>query len=125
MRRHTSYWGDGAAPRLALSVNRPGIIPRRNTQGLALDWPRYSNGTFAAEQGNAKAAHRGIWQGRFDQPWDCRAANADKVETVSERSTGFGLLRLSLRSWTPRKTWQSRPHFDSLRLVICTEALDA
>lgn len=61
-------------------------------QGLALDWPRYSNGTFAAEQGTAKAAHRGLWQGRFDQPWDWRAVNADKVETVSEQSTGFGLL---------------------------------
>jgi hypothetical protein len=45
-----------------------------------------------AEQGTAKAAHRGVWQGRFDQPWDWRAANADKVETVSEQSTGFGLL---------------------------------
>ncbi|QKC99980.1 thermonuclease family protein [Mesorhizobium sp. NZP2298] len=61
-------------------------------QGLALDWPRYSNGTFAAEQGTAKAAHRGLWQGRFDQPWDWRAVNADKVETVSEQSPGFGLL---------------------------------
>ncbi|TIT01688.1 MAG: hypothetical protein E5W72_00205 [Mesorhizobium sp.] len=38
------------------------------------------------------AAHRGVWQGRFDQPWDWRDANADKVETVSEQSTGFGLL---------------------------------
>ncbi|PAQ09817.1 succinoglycan biosynthesis protein exoi [Mesorhizobium temperatum] len=61
-------------------------------QGLALDWPRYSNGAFAAEQVSAKAAHRGVWQGRFDPPWDWRAANADKVETVSEQSTGFGLL---------------------------------
>nr|WP_245316105.1 thermonuclease family protein [Mesorhizobium wenxiniae] len=52
-------------------------------QGLALDWPRYSNGAFAAEQRTAKAAHRGVWQGRFDQPWDWRAANTDKVETVS------------------------------------------
>lgn len=61
-------------------------------QGLALDWPRYSNGAFAAEQVSAKAAHRGVWQGRFDQPWDWRATNADKVETVREPSTGVGLL---------------------------------
>ncbi|WP_287204057.1 thermonuclease family protein [Mesorhizobium sp.] len=61
-------------------------------QGLALDWPRYSNGAFAAEQVSAKAAHRGVWQGRFDQPWDWRDANADKVESVSEQSIGFGLL---------------------------------
>ncbi|WP_245268994.1 thermonuclease family protein [Mesorhizobium sp. WSM2561] len=61
-------------------------------QGLALVWPRYSNGAFAAEKGSAKAAHRGVWQGRFDQPWDWRAANAEKVEVVSEPSAGFGLL---------------------------------
>ncbi|RUU43264.1 thermonuclease family protein [Mesorhizobium sp. M6A.T.Ce.TU.002.03.1.1] len=61
-------------------------------QGLALDWPRYSNGAFAAEQVSAKAAHRGVWQGRFVQPWDWRATNADKVETVREPSTGVGLL---------------------------------
>ncbi|MEI9416544.1 thermonuclease family protein [Mesorhizobium sp. Cs1321R2N1] len=61
-------------------------------QGLALDWPRYSKGAFATEQASAKAAKRGLWQGHFDQPWDWRAANADKVETVSEQSTGFGLL---------------------------------
>jgi endonuclease YncB( thermonuclease family) len=61
-------------------------------QGLALDWPRYSNGSFAAEQVSAKAAHRGVWQGRFDEPWDWRAVNTDKVETVSEPSTSVGLL---------------------------------
>lgn len=61
-------------------------------EGLALDWPRYSHGSFAAEQVSAKAAHRGVWQGRFDQPWDWRAVNTDKVETVSEPSTSVGLL---------------------------------
>ncbi|WP_287106234.1 thermonuclease family protein [Mesorhizobium sp.] len=61
-------------------------------QGYALDWPRYSNGAFAPEQATAKAAHRGLWQGRFDQPWDWRATNADNVEAVSEQSTGLGLL---------------------------------
>lgn len=61
-------------------------------QGLALDWPRYSSGAFATEQSTAKAAHRGVWQGRFDQPWDWRAANADKVEQASQPSSGLGLL---------------------------------
>ncbi|TIP27002.1 MAG: hypothetical protein E5X67_17405, partial [Mesorhizobium sp.] len=28
----------------------------------------------------------------FDQPWDWRAANAEKVETVNEQSTSLGLL---------------------------------
>lgn len=62
-------------------------------EGLALDWPRYSNGAYAAEQATAKAARRGLWQGRFDQPWDWRAANADKVDTISERPIGLGLFR--------------------------------
>ncbi|TGS89671.1 thermonuclease family protein [Mesorhizobium sp. M3A.F.Ca.ET.174.01.1.1] len=61
-------------------------------QGLALDWPRYSNGAFSVEQGLAKAARRGVWQGKFDQPWDWREANAEKVETVTEQSTGFDFL---------------------------------
>lgn len=61
-------------------------------QGHALDWPRYSNGAFAAEQVSAKTEHRGVWQGRFDQPWDWRGANAEKVGVVSESSTSFGLL---------------------------------
>lgn len=61
-------------------------------QGLALDWPRYSNGAFATEQRAAMEAHRGLWQGKFEQPWDWRAANAEKVETVSEQSTGVSLL---------------------------------
>ncbi|MFK0691374.1 thermonuclease family protein [Mesorhizobium sp. IMUNJ 23033] len=61
-------------------------------KGRALDWPRYSGGAFAAAQESARSAHRGVWQGRFDQPWDWRAANAEKAEVVSEPSAGFGLL---------------------------------
>lgn len=61
-------------------------------QGLALDWPRYSKGAFATQQASAEAAHRGVWQGRFDLPWDWRAANADKVNVAEEAPPGFGLL---------------------------------
>ena len=61
--------------------------------GLALDWPRYSSGRFAREQDEAAKAQRGVWRGRFDLPWDWRAANVDKVETVLQQpSTGFGLV---------------------------------
>jgi endonuclease YncB( thermonuclease family) len=61
-------------------------------QGLALDWPRYSNGAFATQQAAAEAAHRGVWQGRFDRPWDWRAANATKFDITDEPSSGLGLL---------------------------------
>jgi endonuclease YncB( thermonuclease family) len=40
--------------------------------GLALDWPRYSNGAYAAAQDDAKRAERGIWTGSFVEPWRYR-----------------------------------------------------
>ena len=41
--------------------------------GLALDWPRHSNGLYANEQRAAKAERVGLWQGKFTQPWEWRA----------------------------------------------------
>lgn len=40
--------------------------------GHALDWPRYSQGAYAAAQEEAKAARAGVWQGEFTPPWDWR-----------------------------------------------------
>jgi endonuclease YncB( thermonuclease family) len=36
--------------------------------GLALDWPKYSKGDYAAAQDDAKRAERGIWSGSFVEP---------------------------------------------------------
>jgi endonuclease YncB( thermonuclease family) len=41
-------------------------------QGLALDWPRYSGGTYADAQDVARRAERGLWQGAFVRPWEWR-----------------------------------------------------
>jgi endonuclease YncB( thermonuclease family) len=41
-------------------------------QGLALDWPRYSGGTYADAQDTARRAERGLWQGAFVRPWEWR-----------------------------------------------------
>lgn len=41
--------------------------------GLALDWPRYSEGKYAALQNEVKANRRGIWSGSFEPPWEWRA----------------------------------------------------
>jgi endonuclease YncB( thermonuclease family) len=41
-------------------------------QGLALDWPRYSGGTYADAQDAARRAERGLWQGAFVRPWEWR-----------------------------------------------------
>ena len=46
-------------------------------QGLAFDWPRYSRGKYAAAQGAAKQAERGVWQGSYVQPWDYRACRRE------------------------------------------------
>lgn len=40
--------------------------------GHALDWPRYSKGAYATVQNAAKDEHIGVWQGRFDPPWEWR-----------------------------------------------------
>jgi len=41
--------------------------------GLALDWPRYSKGKYAAAQRDAEHAGRGIWAGGYVEPWLYRA----------------------------------------------------
>lgn len=40
--------------------------------GHALDWPRYSKRAYAGDQEAAKAAGMGVWQGKFENPWDWR-----------------------------------------------------
>lgn len=41
--------------------------------GLALDWPQYSKGGYAAAQIEAKRDQRGVWGGSFKEPWNYRA----------------------------------------------------
>ena len=41
--------------------------------GLALDWPQYSKGKYAAPQRDAEHAGRGIWAGSYVEPWLYRA----------------------------------------------------
>ncbi|MGD9538790.1 MAG: thermonuclease family protein [Alphaproteobacteria bacterium] len=43
-------------------------------EGLAIDYPQYSNGMYAGEQAEAQAARRGLWAGEFVAPWEWRAA---------------------------------------------------
>jgi len=37
--------------------------------GLALDWPQYSQGAYAAAQSEAKRANLGMWSGSLVEPW--------------------------------------------------------
>ena len=43
-------------------------------QGLAVAYRRYSQDYVTAER-DARQAKRGLWQGRFDVPWDWRKKN--------------------------------------------------
>lgn len=43
-------------------------------QGWAVDYPRYSNGTYERLQHDAQVRRRGLWAGSFQMPWDWRAA---------------------------------------------------
>lgn len=40
--------------------------------GHALDYAQYSRGAYADAQKHAEAERVGLWQGRFDAPWDAR-----------------------------------------------------
>ena len=51
--------------------------------GYAMDWPHYSNGAFAKEQSAARSEKIGIWQGKFQPPWEWRAAQRGKADTSS------------------------------------------
>jgi endonuclease YncB( thermonuclease family) len=41
--------------------------------GLAVDWPQYSKGAYAAAQSEAKRANLGMWSGSFNARWRYRA----------------------------------------------------
>ncbi|WP_292320640.1 thermonuclease family protein [Mesorhizobium sp.] len=68
--------------------NRRGRQDRR--AGQALDWPKYSNGGYAAQQGKAQAAKLGLWVGNFQTPWDWRAQHSDDVQVPSTPGFVFG-----------------------------------
>jgi endonuclease YncB( thermonuclease family) len=42
-------------------------------KGLALDWPQYSKGRYAAAERDADRSGRGIWAGSYVEPWLFRA----------------------------------------------------
>ncbi|RAZ92404.1 thermonuclease family protein [Mesorhizobium hawassense] len=59
-------------------------------QGQALDWPKYSNGAYAAQQAKAQAAKLGLWVGNFQAPWDWRAQHSDGAQAPSTPTFALG-----------------------------------
>jgi endonuclease YncB( thermonuclease family) len=41
-------------------------------QGWALDYDKYSKGRYKGAEEEAKSVKRGVWRGRFTEPWNCR-----------------------------------------------------
>ncbi|RWM00828.1 MAG: thermonuclease family protein [Mesorhizobium sp.] len=58
--------------------------------GQALDWPKYSNGAYAAQQAKAQAAKLGLWVGNFQAPWNWRAQHSDDVQAPSTPTFALG-----------------------------------
>ena len=52
------------------------------SQGHALAYRRYSQ-DYVPEEQSARAARRGIWQGRFDAPWDWRTTQGGNASASS------------------------------------------
>lgn len=48
-----------------------------------MDWPRDSNGAFAKEQSATKSEKIGIWQGKFQPPWEWRTAQREQTDNSS------------------------------------------
>lgn len=46
------------------------------SNGLALDWPKFSRGRYGQSQRDAQNAGRGMWSGSFVLPWVYRACMA-------------------------------------------------
>lgn len=73
--------------------------------GQALDWPKYSHGAYAAQQAKAEAAKIGLWVGKFQAPWDWRAAHGDNARPAVSQPLGI-ISRQVAQSYTcqPRRT---------------------
>jgi endonuclease YncB( thermonuclease family) len=53
-------------------------------QGWALEYKQYSDGRYTNEEAEARKAKRGLWAGKFVEPWDWRRGE----RLPSETSTG-------------------------------------
>ena len=60
-------------------------------QGLALDWPRYSNGRYRGAENDAARAGRGIWAGSYVDPWLYRGEDLHLLP-LSMRKTNLDRL---------------------------------
>ncbi|RWF05373.1 MAG: thermonuclease family protein [Mesorhizobium sp.] len=84
--------------------------------GQALDWPRYSNGAYAAQQAKAEASKLGVWVGKFDAPWDWRASHADGAASARQ------LLGIVSRNLVAQSGYSCEPRRTCKQISSCGEA---
>lgn len=83
--------------------------------GHALDWPKYSQGAYAAQEAKAKAARVGMWAGKFQAPWDWRAANMESAP----QSQPLGLVD---QKQVAQSGYSCSPRRTCSRIASCDEA---
>jgi endonuclease YncB( thermonuclease family) len=64
---------DRAVGRCWAGDHRADLSAEMVTNGWALNWDKYSHGTYTAEEQEARRNQRGIWATRFVVPWEYRA----------------------------------------------------
>lgn len=85
--------------------------------GLALAYRRYSYDYVAAEA-TAKAARRGLWAGRFVEPWDWRRGKRLAGTAANEKATGACQIKGNISSkgvriyHKPGSRWYGRTKID-------------
>jgi len=84
--------------------------------GQALDWPRYSQGAYAAQQAKAQAAKVGLWVGNFQAPWDWRAEHGDGS---APRSQPLGIVS---RKLVAQSGYSCEPRRYCSQINSCDEA---
>lgn len=85
--------------------------------GHAMDWPRYSQGAYAAQQAKAETAKVGIWVGTFEAPWEWRAEHAESAP--SSTSTPFGVIK---RPLVAQSRYSCEPRRYCSQIGSCGEA---
>ncbi|TRC98417.1 thermonuclease family protein [Mesorhizobium sp. WSM4303] len=84
--------------------------------GQALDWPRYSNGAYSAQQASAQAAKVGLWAGTFQAPWEWRAAH---VEGAAPSREAFDIVS---RPLVAQSGYSCEPRRTCKQIGSCEEA---
>lgn len=96
------------------------VASRMVAHGHALDWPRFSHGTYAKQQAKAEAAKLTLWVGKFQTPWDWRTGHAD---TAPANSQPLGIINNQVAqsySCQPRRTCPQISSCDEANWYLAT-----